>query len=137
MRREWVRDKLLARKTAPKGSALYLAEVIVNRPDLFNDHHNQKLAPELLGLANNETPKSAVASLPAGGDGRALVILLAMVLATTEARTAKDAWRVPQESTKIYLRFLEDNGYPLSDIEQVILGKRKADAVYRQTCKDG
>ena len=33
-------------------------------------------------------------------------------------------------------RFVEENGYPLSDIEQVILGKRKADSVYRQTCKE-
>ncbi|HEX7824703.1 MAG TPA: transcriptional regulator, partial [Mycobacterium sp.] len=136
VRREWVRDKLLARKTAPKGAALYLAEVIVTRPDLFNDYHGQKIAPELLGLADNETPKMAVAKLPATGDGRALVILLGMVLATTEARTAKDAWRGPQEITKTYLRFLEENDYPLSDIEQVILGKRKADTVYRQACKE-
>lgn len=136
VRREWVRDKLLSRKTAPKGAGLYLAEVIVTRPDLFNDHHGQKLAPELLGLADNETAKMAVAKLPATGDGRAQVILLGMVLATTEARTAKDAWRGPQEITKTYLRFLEDNGYTLSDIEQVILGKRKADSVYRQICKE-
>lgn len=131
-----VRDKLLSRKTAPKGAALYLAEALVTRPDLFNDYHGQKLAPELLGLADNETPKMAVAKLPATGDGRAQVILLGMVLATTEARTAKDAWRGPQDITKTYLRFLEDNGYTLSDIEQVILGKRKADAVYRQVCKE-
>lgn len=136
VRREWVRDKLLSRKTAPKGAALYLAEALVTRPDLFNDYHGQKLAPELLGLADNETPKMAVAKLPATGDGRAQVILLGMVLATTEARTAKDAWRGPQDITKTYLRFLEDNGYTLSDIEQVILGKRKADAVYRQACKE-
>ena len=136
VRREWVRDKLLSRKTAPKGAALYLAQVIVSRPDLFNDYHGRKIAPELLGLADNETLDSAVAKLPATGDGRAQVILLGVVLATTEARTAKDAWRGPQDITKTYLRFLEENGYPLSDIEQVILGKRKADAVYRQLCKD-
>jgi len=122
-------------KTAPKGAALYLAQVIVTRPDLFNDYHGQRTAPELLGLADNETAEMAVAKLPATGDGRALVILLGMVLATTEARTAKDAWRAPQDITKTYLRFLEENGYPLSDIEQVILGK-KADAVYRQVCKE-
>jgi ParB family chromosome partitioning protein len=136
VRREWVREQLLSRKTAPKGAALYLAEVIVTRPDLFNDYHGQKLAPELLGLADNESPKMAVAKLPATGDGRALVILLGMVLATTEARTTKDAWRAPQDITKTYLRFLGENGYPLSDIEQVILGKRKADTVYRQACKE-
>ncbi len=135
VRREWLRDKLLARKAAPKGAALYLAQTLAERPHLFSDYHGQKLAPDLLGLAENETPRAAVAKLPATGDGRALVIMLAMVLATVEVRTGKDAWRSPQECTKAYLRFLADNGYPLSDIEQVILGKRKADAVYRQACK--
>jgi ParB family transcriptional regulator, chromosome partitioning protein len=136
VRREWVRDKLLSRKTAPKGAALYLAQVIVTRPDLFNDYHGQRTAPELLGLADDETAEMAVAKLPATGDGRALVILLGMVLATTEARTAKDAWRAPQDLTKNALRLYEANGYTLSDTEQVILGKRTADAVYRQVCKE-
>jgi len=54
---------------------------------------------------------------------------------TRDEWKTKDAWRAPQDITKTYLRFLEENGYPLSDIEQVILGK-KADAVYRQVCKE-
>lgn len=137
VRREWLRDNLLARKTTPKGAGLYLADVIVNRPDLFSDYHGQNLAPELLGLADSETTQMAVAKLlPATGDGRAQVILLAMVLAATEARTAKDAWRGPQDITKTYLRFLEANGYALSDIEQVIVGMRDADAVYRRVCRE-
>jgi len=136
VRREWVRDKLLSRKTAPKGAALYLAQAIVTRPDLFNDYHGQRTAPELLGLADNETAEMAVAKLPATGDGRALVILLGMVLATIEARTAKDAWRGPQDITKTYLGLLEENGYTLSDIEQVILGKQTSEGVYRQVCKE-
>ena len=137
VRREWVRDNILSRKTAPKGGALYLAQVIATRPDLFNDFHGQRTAPEMLGLPDNETVQMAVAKLPDTGDGRALVILLAMVLATTEARTAKDAWRSPQDITKSYLRFLEQNNYPLADIERVILGTKKADTVYRQACKEG
>ena len=49
------------------------------------------------------------------------MILLAMVLATTEAQTAKDAWRAPQDHTKMYLRWLsEECSYPLSSIEEVI-----------------
>ncbi len=136
VRREWLRDKLLSRKAAPKGAALYLAQVAAARADLFNDYHGQQLASELLGLAEHETAKQAVAKLPATGDGRALVILLGMVLAAVEARTTKDAWRAPQDITKTYLGLLHDNGYPLSDIEQVILGKRKADALYRQVSKE-
>lgn len=136
VRREWMRDKLLSRKTAPKGAALFLAELIVTRPDLFNDYHGQRIAPELLGLADNETPEMAVAKLPATGDGRAQVILLGMVLASAETRTPKDAWRGPTEISKKLLAFLAEQEYPLSPIEEVILGKRKADAVYRQACKE-
>jgi len=136
VRRAWVRDTLLTRKSAPTGAALYLAEALVTRPDLFSDYHGQRTAPEMLGLAESDTLKTAVAKLPATGDSRALVIMLGVVLATTEARTGKDAWRTPQDITQNYLRFLEANGYPLSDIELVILGASTADAVYRKVCAD-
>lgn len=131
VRREWVRDRLLARKSAPAGTALYLAQVAVTSPELFHDYHGQRLTAELLGLADKETPRTAVEKLSAASDARALLILLAMVLAAAETRTLKDAWRSPQELSKTYLHFLEDNGYPLSDIEQVIIGARNADDVYR------
>lgn len=52
----------------------------------------------------------------------------------TYTRTSKDAWRAPQDITKSYLRFLEENGYPLSDIEQVILGNRSSEGVYSENC---
>ena len=136
VRREWVRDNLLSRKTAPKGAALFLAQVVATTPYLFDDYHGKRVAHELLGLADNETPELAVSKLPATGDGRALVILLGMVLGTMEAKTSKDAWRSADAVTKNYLRFLDENDYPLSDVEQVVLGKRKADSLYRQICKD-
>lgn len=132
----WVRDTLLIRKSAPAGAALYLAEALATRPDLFSDYHGQRIAQELLGLAAGDTLKTAVAKLPPTADGRALVILLGAVFATTEARTGKDAWRAPQDIAQNYLRFLEANGYPLSDIERVILGATTADAVYRKVCAE-
>ena len=136
VRRAWVRDTLLIRKSAPAGAALYLAEALATRPDLFSDYHGQRIAQELLGLAAGDTLKTAVAKLPPTADGRALVILLGAVFATTEARTGKDAWRAPQDIAQNYLRFLEANGYPLSDIERVILGATTADAVYRKVCAE-
>lgn len=134
VRREWVRDHLLSRSKAPTGTALYLAKVAVTQPDLFNDYHGRHLVPELLGLPPNKDASDAVDKLPASGDGRALVILLGMVLSTAEVRTNKDSWRAPQDFTRDYLHFLEDNGYPLSDIEQVMIGARSADEVYRDQC---
>ncbi|HUU96289.1 MAG TPA: hypothetical protein VM487_11160 [Phycisphaerae bacterium] len=47
-----------------------------------------------------------------------------------EAKTEKNAWRGPSDVTKTYLCFLEENGYPLSDIEQVVLGKLCSEGVY-------
>ena len=122
--------------TAPKGAVLFLAQVVATTPYLFDDYHGKRVAHELLGLADNQTPEVAVSKLPATGDGRALVILLGMVLGTMEAKTSKDAWRSSDAVTKNYLRFLDENDYPLSEVEQVVLGKRKADALYRQICKD-
>src|SRR5258705_10500826 len=82
-------------KTAPKGAALFLAQVVATTPYLFDDYHGKRVAHELLGLADNETPEMAVSKLPATGDGRALGILLGMVLGTMEANVgSKSAWRM-------------------------------------------
>jgi ParB family transcriptional regulator, chromosome partitioning protein len=134
--RESALDLVQRSKAAPKGAALFLAQVVATTPYLFDDYPGKQVAHELLGLADNETPELAVSKLPATGDGRALVILLGMVLGTMEAKTSKDAWRSANAVTKSYLRFLDENDYPLSEIELVVIGKRKADALYRQISKD-
>ncbi len=82
-------------KTAPKGAALFLAQVVATTPYLFDDYHGKRVALDLLGLADNETPEMAVSKLPATGDGRALVILLGMVLGTMEANVVSQSlWRI-------------------------------------------
>ena len=43
VRREWVRDNLLSRKTAPKGAALFLAQVVATTPYLFDDYHGKRV----------------------------------------------------------------------------------------------
>ena len=77
-----------------------------------------------------------MAKLAPTADARAQVLLLGMVLAALEGRTAKDAWRranatwTPKPGPAEYLRFLATNGYPLSAVEQVVTGERVADDVY-------
>jgi ParB family chromosome partitioning protein len=137
VRRTWVRDHLLARKTPVKGAAVFIATCLDAGPGLLVDHAGQQVVGELLGLGDKPI-RDAVAKLAATADGRAQVLLLGMVLAALEGRTPKDAWRDTASSYKPvpgaaeYLRFLAANGYLLSAIEQVVTGEHDADAVHAE-----
>jgi ParB family chromosome partitioning protein len=141
VRRAWVQDRLLARKTPVKGAAVFVATCLEQGPGLLVEHAGRQIAGELLGLG--ETPlRAAVGKLPATGDARAQVLLVGMVLAALEGRTPKDAWRGapgiyrPAPGPAEYLRFLAANGYALSAIEQVITGERDAEGAYRELAHD-
>ena len=135
VRRRWVREHLLARKTPVKGAAVFMATCLDAGPGLLGDYTGQQIIGELLGLGDDSVG-SAVAKLAPTADARAQVLLLGMVLAALEGRTAKDAWRranatwTPKPGPTEYLRFLATNGYPLSAVEQVVTGERVADDVY-------
>lgn len=135
VRREFVRA-LVARKTAPKGAARFVAECLTRDKRLLDEYHADDIAAELLGVDDPDAVRKAVANLGSSGDGRAQVITLALVLGALEGRTLKDAWRNPSGGWGSwvkpgdYLKFLADNGYTLSDIEQVITGEQTADQVF-------
>ena len=83
--------------------------------------------------------RKLVDNLGTGGDARAQMITLALVLGSMEAHTPKDAWRsatgggwVSSLKPGDSLKFLVAQGYTLSDVEEVITGDRTADAVYDQ-----
>src|SRR6201997_3315008 len=111
---------------------------------LLDEYHGDEIAAELLGVADVGAMKKLTADLGAGGDGRAQVILLALVLGALESRTPKDAWRHPGGDgwssyyvpPAQYLRFLAANGYTLSEIETVISGERNADDVYDESLRE-
>ncbi|MFS0901293.1 ParB/RepB/Spo0J family partition protein [Mycolicibacterium litorale] len=134
VRRQFITDKILARKTAPKGAAMFVASCLTRDVRLIEEHHGGQISAELLGASDSTAVTTMVAELPATGDGRAQVITLALVLGALEARTGKDAWRGSGWGHYVgaaeLLRFLADNGYPLADIERVILGEQTADALY-------
>lgn len=135
VRRTWVRDTLLARKTPVKGAAVFVTGCLERGPGLLAEHSARHLAGELLGL---DDVGAAVSRLTATGDARAQVLLLGMVLAALEGRTPKDAWRhtgsrfTPAPGAADYLRLLTAHGYPLAPIEQVVTGERTADDVYSE-----
>ena len=115
---------------------MFVAGCLARDKFLLDQHHGDEIAAELLGLDNSAALRKQVESLGSGGDARAQVITLALVLGSLEARTPKDAWRngtgwlssgvKPGE----YLKFLADNGYPLAPVEEVITGDKTADSVY-------
>jgi ParB family chromosome partitioning protein len=135
VRQTWVRE-LLTRKTAPKGTALFVAQALSKRPGLIDEYHGKIAAADLLGCSTAETPAVLVEALPESGDGRAVVVLLGLVLGAMEARTPKDAWRHPSEVSRSYLDFLTTNDYTLAAIEEVIVGTRTADALYETLAQE-
>jgi ParB family chromosome partitioning protein len=133
VRQAWVRE-LLARKSAPKGTAVFVAQSITKHFGLIDDYRGKMTAAELLGCSQAQTPANLTEALSTtdSGDGRALVIVLGLVLGAMEVRTTKDSWRGPSEVSRAYLRFLSDNGYTLAEVEQVVVGHRTAEALYAQ-----
>jgi ParB family chromosome partitioning protein len=141
VRRAWVREHLLSRKTPVKGTAVFVATCLDAGPGLLADHAGQQIVGELLGLGDSPV-RAAIAKLAPNADARAQVMLLGMVLAALEGRTPKDAWRetsatwTPKPGPTEYLRFLAANGYTLlSGVEQVVTGECDADAVYAEAAR--
>ncbi|APA78439.1 MULTISPECIES: ParB/RepB/Spo0J family partition protein [Mycobacterium] len=134
VRKAWVKDKLLTRKTPPKGAAIFIATQLSAHPSLLVGHRADDTAAALLG---SESVSKTVKGLPPTGDGRATVILLGLLLGALEEETPKDAWRRSYSTySKDYLTFLAANGYELSDIEKVITNAMKADKLYDKLVSD-
>ena len=128
---------LLARKTSPKGAAVFIAQCLAADPGLLEQHGGRKQATDMLGA----NPAKALAD-DKTSDNRAQVIVLALVLGALAARCPKDAWRGVGSAGWTYsthrcgaatlLRFLADNGYTLAEVEQVIVGETTADQLFDQ-----
>lgn len=127
VRQAWLKT-FIGRKTAPKGTAVFLLAALTAdstvadaRVQGSNSH-----ARELLGLparAYGEPDKLAELATSQLVDARALMLALTVVLAAYEGATDREAWRTARPGTARYLRFLEANGYALSTIEQTACEK--------------
>ncbi len=75
---------------------------------------------------------AVIAMAAKAGEGRAQVITLGFVLAAYEAATGKHTWRANDPNMDRYFAFLADNGYELSDVEQLAVAtpvKRRGGAL--------
>jgi ParB family chromosome partitioning protein len=116
VRREWL-VRLCSRKTPPQGAAKLVAEwlLLAERPLRVAIDQGSKAALALLG--------SALKLEEATSERRAQVVALAVMLAAYEAATGTHSWRSPDSATARYLRYLEANGYELSDVERLACGE--------------
>ena len=141
VRRDFVK-KLLARKTAPKGAAMFIADCLARDSYLLTNNKALDTTAELLGVDSGQAVGKLVADLPANGDGRAQVIMLALVLGALESRTPKDAWRNTVSGwghhvgSGEYLRWLAENDYPLAPVEEIVTKAKDSEQVYEQHLAD-
>lgn len=121
VRRKFIAD-VLKRKTPPKGAMLFIAEQLLRNGTLLGSHRGDEVAGELLGV---DVRTGEV--LDHANDQRSEVVLLGLTLGALEAFTPKSAWRGPSQGSVALLRFLQELGYGLSPVEQVIVGDKTAD----------
>jgi ParB family chromosome partitioning protein len=135
VRREWVAG-LLSRRTAPKGSVVFVGGQLARHRDLLNRNKAAQTAAELFGQTDAAVITNQATALEDTGDSRATMLLLGQVLGALEALTPKSAWSAKpgtwsyQPHSRDYLTFLAAQGYPLSDIERVITGEQDQDTLY-------
>lgn len=140
LRREHIKA-LLTRKTAPKGSAGWVAATLAASPDLLTEGKAGEVLREVVPGAD---PITGIADLiDKATDARAQVLTLALVLAALEARMAgsdKSWWRaspqtrwtrdgLPRGAAR-YLAFLTEHGYTTGPVEKVVTGEHTAEDAY-------
>jgi ParB family chromosome partitioning protein len=110
VRRQWL-TTFLTRKTPPKGTGQFIAAALLDRyTDRLTHMNTAPLRDKLLG--------GSVDTLDGVSEPRALVVSLGHVLAAFEGGTGTHTWRNPSPAVTRYLRFLQANGYTLSDVEE-------------------
>lgn len=130
VRREWL-TAFLARKTLPKDANQFVALALTShrRTIAAAVGDGNRVAVALLGLDPGETawdssPADAVAATQ---PGRASHITLAVVLGGFESGTSRNTWRNPDRDAIFYFGQIATWGYPLSEVEDIVLPTRIMD----------
>ncbi len=125
VRRDWLRT-FATRKSAPKDAARFIATSLARRnPALTKANENgNRLALDLLGVETTAGLGSHPVLVDDKTSGpRTQVIALVLLLAAAEDATGKHSWRNVSQDTAGYLRWIEANGYTLSDVERRACGE--------------
>lgn len=127
VRRDWLRG-FLARKTAPRNAPQFIAATLGRAGHYLRKamESGHPTACELLGM----TPTGSVyggrrspiaVAAETAGTPRATVLTLAVLLGAAEDATSRDTWRNPTSDDRAYFTVLTEWGYPLSEVEQLVL----------------
>ncbi|WP_068158080.1 ParB/RepB/Spo0J family partition protein [Rhodococcus phenolicus] len=115
VRRTWLAQQL-TRKSAPKGTAAFVATALIQWPHVPSAYHARVLTEQTMPTTDT------LAKLAAAPDARALVLLRAHILTAFESQLNKEHWRTPTPFAQFYLRGIAAQGYTLSDIERRAAG---------------
>ncbi|MGN0040512.1 ParB/RepB/Spo0J family partition protein [Rhodococcus sp. (in: high G+C Gram-positive bacteria)] len=115
VRRKWIAQQT-TRKTAPKGTASFVATALMKWPHIPSAYHARTLAGHILPTSDT------LAKLATATDPRALVLLRAHLLCALESQVGAEHWRKPSDLSQFYLRAVEAQGYTLADIERRAAG---------------
>lgn len=130
VRREWLTG-LLGRKTLPKDAAHFVATALtLHRTTVASGlSGGNRLAAILLGLDAQESEwgQSPIDPIAESQPARAGHATLAVVLGAIEASTGKHTWRQPTRTARAYFAQIAAWGYPLSEVEQIVIGTEESD----------
>jgi ParB family chromosome partitioning protein len=145
VRRKWIKEKLFGRKGAPKDGIRWVTQMLAEgshpvRKAMENDH---PLALELLGLPKQEVAAYArrdkhaiAAAVENATPARATTLMVALIVAALEKSTGTHTWRSPSKEAQAYFSQLKAWGYPLSDVEQLVLDPEGEGATAEDTGLD-
>jgi ParB family chromosome partitioning protein len=129
VRHEWL-TRFLARRTPPKDAPQWIAATLAScAPDVrraMDDGHQTAL--NLLGLAGDQPwrhydgrPHPLVDAAAKTTSARATMLTLAMLLGGLESTVTRSTWRYATAAQRAHFTALQRWGYPLSDVEQLVL----------------
>ena len=129
VRKRWLADTLLARRTAPKQAMPFITAQLLIMPQPLRDALTRIPTSSLFHELTGGTMKAAETA--AWAAGRLPLALLAVITAAYEDRMGGDGgretWRTdrpyprcPRDDAGTYFRFLAGVGYELSAIEQAV-----------------
>ena len=125
VRHEWLRT-FAARKSAPKDAPQFIAAALTGRNYALTKaiETGHALACDLLGATSGGGYGRRPALVEDKTTGpRAQVITLVLLLAAAEEATGTHSWRNVSADTATYLRWIEAQGYALSDVERRACGE--------------
>lgn len=136
VRRDWLAT-FSQRKTAPKGSATFIARVLTEHSEVVASVGGAQLATEWFGLKHSGYGYGSgwADLLDKATEARAQVIALCRLLASLEKGTSRESWRRVAPATADYLTFIAANGYDLSDVEKRAAGQVKPKPARRARAK--